>query len=165
MKIDLKARGIDMRDTEYRGKRKDTGEWITGYYARIVEADYIFTGKMGKAPAAYGSQVYTYLDRYEVIPETVGHYTGLMAAKSYRGDKPEDRKIFEGDIVDFTFFYYLESEIEEQKKGVIAFDVYSFVFKISEDEEWYLSDLTFDSENDIEIIGNIHDTPGLLDRE
>jgi uncharacterized phage protein (TIGR01671 family) len=81
-------------------------------------------------------------------------YLGLIDSKGV--------KIFEGDIVDFTFFYYGETETEEHKRGVIVFENYSLAFKVSETEIYYFSDLSFDSESDIEVIGNKWDNPELL---
>jgi uncharacterized phage protein (TIGR01671 family) len=117
---------------------------------------YIFTGRTGLSQVTpVHHLMYEDFERYEIIPETVDEYTGLLDKKK--------KRIFEGDIVEFTFFYYGEIEIEEHKKGVMEFDKCSFIF-VSETERYFLSDLTFDSESDIEIIGNRFDNPDLLDR-
>jgi hypothetical protein len=145
-----------VREILFEGRRKDNGEWVYGDLAHDIPGNPMITVREGIFDG----------DDFLVDPETVGQYTGFLAAKSYRGDRPEDRKIFEGNVVDFTFFYYGEIEVEEHKKGAIAFDMCmcSFVF-ISKTQRYCLSDLTFDSESDIEIIGDIHDTPELLDWE
>lgn len=76
----------------FRGKWKYNSEWIYGflsgenYVSRLEEIDFL------------GDVEQEYIG-YEVISGTVGQCTGLSAAKSYRGDKPEDLLIFEGDIV------------------------------------------------------------------
>lgn len=80
-----------MREILFRGKRLDNGEWERGWYCKVghigTEKDYIIPDY---ASAFYG---------IEVDPVTVGQYTGANAEKSYRGDRPEDRRVFEGDTV------------------------------------------------------------------
>jgi hypothetical protein len=106
-------RRVDMREIGFRGRRKDTGKWVYGYYV-VATKHYIFTGKTGLSQAVPGHVLmYRDFERYEVILETIGQYTGVMAAKSYRGDKPKNRKIFVWDIVGFVSFYYGKTEMEE----------------------------------------------------
>jgi uncharacterized phage protein (TIGR01671 family) len=144
-----------MREKEFRGKRIDTGEWAYGYYVIADEKHYIFTGKTGLSQASPAHcLMYRDFERYEVIRETVGQFTGL--------NDRDGRRIFEGDIVKDQFgnigaviyshhfldwrirFYIGRGDLTAAKAGGVR------IF------DWVYPKMC------LKIIGNIHDTPELL---
>lgn len=105
---------------------------------------------------------FTDFDKY-FIPEAYDVPICDHVLMQYTGLKDKNEKeIYEGDIVDFTFFYYGETEVEISKKGEIVFDDFGFCFKANEEEDYLLGNLTFDSESDIEVIGNKYENPELI---
>lgn len=124
----------------YRGKRVDNGEWVDG--------DLIHRQIWGRALAIIriSDDGFEHYEEYEVIPESVGQFTGLT-------DK-NGNKIFEGDIVKVTtgiegYKSTYHSAIQEVKynaeSGIAVF-------------------LPFDNSDmvEVEVIGNIYDNPELL---
>ena len=124
-----------IREVIFRGKRTDNGEWVKGYlYITHIGAHEI---------GSYDAEINIERLTFDVIPETVGQYTGLT-------DK-NGTKIFEGDIVD-----YISSDvIGNPKTGTI----------IVEDMTDYDTMIYLNHSDELQIIGNIHDNPELLGGE
>lgn len=143
-----------MREILFRGKRIDNGEWVYGYYARKGADKESFRHYICVSTFSSDYQSnYTYpfyLYDYEVDPSTVGQYTGLTA---------NGKKIFEGDIVKVTGLYPDrdgEKRIWRQSRvGEVFYYHGAFYF-----DKWLLCKT---SEKCIEVIGNIHDNPELLE--
>lgn len=140
-----------MREIIFRGKQIDNGEWIEGSYIHLnVNADFICQGR------SFNSLIPI---KIEVIPETVGQYTGLT-------DK-NGKKIFEGDILKAKTL-----DTNSEQIAVVGFG--NFVDENNDDE--YLGFyIEFDGFKTtatqlfleevkcrIEVISNIHDNPELL---
>ena len=123
-----------MREILFRGKRTDNGEWETG--SLVIIRDGCSDKEVFIADKMTGYHT-------PVISETVGQYTGLTDKNGV--------KIFEGDIVRaFTRF----SEIYVSP---VAYHDGTFWFK-----NWSWTKFLFKFEK-IEVIGNIHDNPELLE--
>ena len=127
-----------MRKILFRGKTVKE-QWAYGLLAHIGNAWYI-SNKAGVATA------------YEVIPSTVGQYTGLK-------DK-NGTKIFEGDIVQTNKFFL---SVGLNAKYVIEYDVKIACFIGTMQKGCIKHFTTFQNDSDqFEVIGNIHDNPELL---
>lgn len=144
-----------MREILFRGKRVDNKEWVYGFYSNAK-------GENGRFHYIQDENSFVKVD-----PSTVGQYTGIT-------DK-NDKKIFEGDIVAFTFHSdlaehaRLEERPEITENHVILFHDGSFWMKriVVPDSltvHLYGGRIMLESlwKNRIEVIGNIHDNPDLL---
>lgn len=111
------------------------------------------------------SQSWLYVDGKCVSLEEPDRYiiefcTGLSAAKSYRGEKPEDLLVWEGDKLAFTIFDCFDRD--KQYSGVVVWSGSQFAIWKSKDYEFYGSDGGFDlywtlaQDCELEIIGTIH---------
>ena len=136
-----------MRDILFRGKRIDNGEWVEGGYFLEPYTDKTFI-------VTWNSFGLGFIDYIEVVPETVGQYTGL--------NDMNGKRIFEGDIFRC-----------DNAMGYVRFGTYASVYANKNTHigffiEWIIDrmlriDLAFWTEQrKIEVIGNIHDNPELL---
>lgn len=123
-----------MREILFRGKRIDNGEWVEGNYSIML------SGRVAIQPIG---RIVT----YEVLPTTVGQFTGLT-------DK-NGNKIFEGDI--------LESDSE---RFVVDWDDEFSGFYLTNVNPRYQGVAMFANvADDGYIIGNVHDNPEMLKSE
>jgi uncharacterized phage protein (TIGR01671 family) len=143
----------------YRGKRKDNMEWVNGYYTEDPDLGlcYIQGWEYWNSPEGLQRAPFT----LEVIPETVGQYTGLK-------DK-NGKEIYEGDILDISYFLTKE-------KGIVKFGMYKQCDMSSDYEcgnQGYYIDVTNDENemmrhdiyfyaHEAKVIGNTTDNPELL---
>ena len=144
-----------MRTILFRGKRTDNGEWIEGYYA--TQSNHAcFANELKHQHFIFKDVFLDFnlggLQKFEVIPETVGQYTG-------KTDK-NGKNIFEGDIV------YCKSRLDNAIM-VVIFECGQFRMVLSENYRSYQTNSGFYDINcfDKEVIGNIYDNPELLKGE
>ena len=133
-----------MREILFRGKRTDNGEWIEGYAAMSGGTFIICDNGL-----TYGGFIV-----YEVIPETVGQFTGLT-------DK-NGKRIFEGDIWRFKRFNNVHvGEIVFNVTAASFIMCYQLIVGVYGEKA--TQKLLLSVCDNIEVIGNIHDNPGLLE--
>ena len=133
-----------MREILFRGRCNEVGKynghWIEGHYGEDEgRHEIFFSTKIG-------------IVGYSCEPESIGQYTGLT-------DK-NGKKIFEGDIIKGKFSNYA-IWADEAERAFVYGKSYKGGYKN------LMSDYLLKSScpNGIEIIGNIHDNPELLEVE
>jgi uncharacterized phage protein (TIGR01671 family) len=128
-----------MREIEFRGKRRDNGEWAYGDLTHL----------------AY--EIAAINDDIVVDDKTVGQHTGLKDRNGV--------KIFEGDVVRDKYGnigavrysdHFLDWRIHFYKGRPDLLEYQGFGLKIF---DWVYPEML------VEVIGNIHDNPELLGRE
>lgn len=163
-----------MREILYRAKRVDSGEWVEGLlWKKKYNTSKLF---MSYFPDKDDNEAVAL-----IAPETVGQYTGLT-------DK-NGKKIFEGDIVEFYFFDKTKRngelvEVKNTRTMVIYWSGQSFFmnelfrnYRLDEENN-IVTEIIYKYRNYrkqgvyqtnkyyfVEIIGNIHDNPELLQED
>ena len=130
-----------MRDILFRGKRTDNGEWVY---------EDLWCNPYGKKVVCITSPINAQgtTGGHEVDPETVGQFIGLYDKNS--------KKIFEGDIIKGKVH---EINGYRVRRGVVKYYGVGFIMNL-EPNSWYdQKNISFDCE----VIGNIYDTPEMLE--
>ena len=141
-----------MREILFRGKRVDNGEWVHGSLIYVTDGN-----TLKRYPNIVISYNYDTFDWYEVIPESVCQFTGLLDKNGnniYEGDK------FQGD--EPGEFYIVNWNNEE---AIFQMDLYGYSVSVGEgSQEVYDNEISQIDSNFFElsalssdeIIGNIH---------
>lgn len=161
-----------MREILFRGKRKDTGEWVEGHLHKM--------DGYGTGYTEYGIQVQVISTSRPwsvlVLPETVGQYIGLTA---------NGKKIFEGDIISFKEevaeydyqnpilnfdtgrFRLPEIRKKENRVGVVKWcgDLLQYRVFFNRNCGTSRYELGDHRLEELLVIGNVHDNPELLKGE
>ena len=143
------------REIKFRGKRIDDGKWVHGSYTSMREKNR--NNPFCQVESKIFHRIWQWEDgdwnmggyaNYEVIPETVGQYTGLK-------DK-NLKEIYEGDIIKYDF-NNLNYRIEFINAEFIARRFYENI------EDLYPTEFDFGKE--CEVLGNIYENLELLNDE
>lgn len=134
-----------MRTIKFRGRSRKTGEWLVGDLLQVANEVFIAPSDgdwFYFIPWTKNNVFHLPSATYEVIPDAVGQFTGLL-------DK-NGKEIYEGDVVDFDNYL--------QGRSCVNFDSGCFRVKSSN----YTTTLTYHVSLHTHIVGNIHDNPELL---
>ena len=146
------------REILFRGKRKDTGEWVEGSYVLLEEIHFIIPPQL-----EIDDNLCAEVPKFVLIqPETLGQYTGV--------EDKNGKPIYEGDIVTNKWCFYHEHSVvkfgehkhwtmtSDYKCGMLGF----YVDHPYDEHQSQRKDLMYFAGN-CEVVGNIHDNPELLE--
>ena len=134
-----------MREILFRGKRIDNGEWVEGYFVNLWLIHY-----QKHQPIITDNNAVS----YDVDPSTVGQYTGLT-------DK-NDKKIFEGDIVDASNEWWNAAGPAGHNSPVILVEWENDLCGFEPFANYDCDCGVYINAKNCEVLGNVHDNPELL---
>lgn len=127
------------RSTKFRGQREDTKEWAIGY---LIEWKVVYgkEHKELKHVSVVMSNGELDIGMVEVIPETVGQFTG-------RTDDGGD-ELYDGDIISFDYELHGYEGVIEWSEALSA-----FVVKRKDKDPLFL----YDIDDAVTKLGNVYD--------
>ena len=135
---------FEERESLFRGKDESSGQWV---YGCLLGSDVIVP--KGQSFVLMGNKIRDELSAHAVLSETVGQYTGM--------DDKHGVPIYEGDIV-------LKRTYHGKKPLRVVFSSGCFHCGWGGGSSTAAHPYTLDDKQ-IEVIGNIFDTPELLEKK
>ena len=134
-----------MREILFRGKRVDNGEWVYGLLCRVGNTYANIVEKSTEVMCT-------------VLTNTIGQSTGLT-------DK-NGKKIFEGDIIHLEYSQvFFGGEYFGEYTAEVSYKEGCFITDGINNGDEIETPLSGFDNDELEIIGNIHDNPELLGGE
>jgi len=133
-----------MREIKFRGKRIDDGEWVVGFLElHLVDGDLTKTKQDAFITCDYMDKIgKVYRDRFDVIPETVGQFTGLKDKNGV--------EIYDGDRAKSSYGI----------TGIVKYEEGSFYIWTPTRKCAFAGLIKLG--HNFEVIGNIHENPKIL---
>lgn len=128
----------------FRAKNMDTEKWVEGYACK---------GPVTGLPAI---QMLDTLKIVDILPETLGQSSGVCDKKR-TAQYPQGQMIFEGDIVSGLFRFGLAFN------AVVTFQDGSFGLEWNRNGQTQFCAFTSFCNVEFEVIGNLSDTPELME--
>lgn len=126
-----------MREIKFRGFNRKNGVWLYGFYLQNRGAHFVCPDEFAEGKS---------WDDYEIDPKTRGEYTGL---KDQSG-----QEIYEGDVLKWD---------EDDESSVVVYDPQNALFGMQY-KDGRIYGLYDCQQKELEVIGNIHDNPELLEQ-
>jgi uncharacterized phage protein (TIGR01671 family) len=137
------------REIKFRGKQVGSGKWVYGLLLKNKLGIYIITEENPHECTLYG--YITIEQYYRVIPETVGEFTGLK-------DK-NGKEVYEPDLL----FDGEQTWLVEYARTMCGFHARDIHAKSCNIFSLYHLCNRHNQKREVEVIGNIHDNPSLLE--
>ena len=143
----------------YRGKHKNTGEWVFGH---LIAGEFAVDEKKITAIVTHDTQFFPHCEVAfeEIDPATAGQYTGIFTTEEIEGGDTECTFIYEGDIVEPVLADGIHQGFSWGRQ-VVVFDRGAFCLK---DRRGNITPMCNYAANvKFKVLGNVWDNPELME--